>query len=293
MKESLNLEFNSISPSAKSLLLTKALTTIPFAREAAGLIWGENSIQDLKKKLSSIGFLLRLIHFESRYKSVDRALNQVGITNILEFSSGFSFRGLSMCKDPNVSYVDTDLPQIIESKKLIIQELTKRTCNYSIDNLFMQGLNALDEYAFFDIINHFSTNPIAIANEGLLVYLDEIQKRKLCAIIHNLLSEKGGFWITADIYIKNEKQNDINKGFYDYQGRRFLTEHNVDDNKFESFKTAEVFFKDCGFLIHKKIEPDKTKLSSIKLLRKIPNFKLEDLEGRKKIRETWILKTED
>ena len=69
MKESLNPYFESISPSAKSLLLTKALTTIPFAREAVGLIWGNKSIQDTQEKLSSIGFLMRLIHFEKRYWS--------------------------------------------------------------------------------------------------------------------------------------------------------------------------------------------------------------------------------
>ena len=66
MKDSLKPRFDSISPSAKSLLLTKALTTIPFAREAAGLIWGDVSIQDTQNKLSSIGFLMRLLHFEKR-----------------------------------------------------------------------------------------------------------------------------------------------------------------------------------------------------------------------------------
>lgn len=290
MKESLNPAFDSISPSAKSLLLTKALTTIPFAKEAAELICGDNSIQYAQEKLSSIGFLLRLIHFEKRYWSVDKGLTEIGIKNILEFSSGFSFRGLSMCKDPMVYYIDTDLPQIIESKKIIVQELTKRFCNYPADNLFLQALNVLDEDAFAEVIKRFPTGPVAIVNEGLLVYLDEGQKRKLCAIIYKLLSERGGYWVTADIYRKKEMQDAITD-FYDEQGKRFLAEHQVEENKFETFKAAEVFFKNCGFDIYKKIEISAAQLSSIKLLEKIPRLKFGEIKGRKKMRETWILKT--
>ncbi len=293
MKESLNPGFDSISPSAKSLLLTKALTTIPFAKEAAGLIWGDNSIQYAQERLSSIGFLLRLIHFEKRYWSVDNALAEIGIKNILEFSSGFSFRGLSMCMDPSVCYIDTDLPQIIENKKIIVQELTKKFCNYPTDNLFLQALNILDEDAFAEIINRFSTGPIAVVNEGLLVYLDEGQKRKLCAIIHNILGERNGYWITADIYIKKGTQNEVIEDFYDEKGKRFLTEHHVEENKFENFKEAEIFFKNCGFDIYKKIETSAVQLSSLKLLKNIPSLKVGDIKGRKKIRETWILKISD
>lgn len=91
MKDSLNPRFESISSSAKSLLLTKALTTIPFAKEAAALIWGVKNIQYPQEKLSSIGFLMRLLHFEKRYSSIDKALIEIGIKNIIELSSGFSF----------------------------------------------------------------------------------------------------------------------------------------------------------------------------------------------------------
>ena len=186
-RESLNPGFDSISPSAKSLLLTKALTPIPFAEEAARLIWGENSIPYSRERLSSIGFILRLIHFEKRYWSIDKALNELGIKNILEFSSGFSFRGLSMCKDPEICYLDTDLPQFMENKKIVVQKLTKKFCSYPTDNLVLKTLNVLDKKAFAECISHFSDNSLVIVNEGLLVYFNKEQKRKLCSIILNLL----------------------------------------------------------------------------------------------------------
>lgn len=290
MKESLSSRYESISTSAKSLLLTKALTTIPFAKEAAGLIWGEESIQLTQEKLSSIGFIMRLLHFEKRYLSINKALDELGIKNIIELSSGFSFRGLNICKDPEVFYIDTDLPEIIDKKKIILRELTKNFCNYPTDNLYLLALNVLDRNAFTETINHFSNGPIAIVNEGLLVYLNEDQKRSVSKIIHDLLKERGGYWITADIYIKKETQDSITDGFYDEKGEKFLVEHQVEENKFENFESAESFFKTCGFNIYKRFDISSSQLSSIRYLASFPRNKLDELKGRKTSRETWILK---
>ncbi|HME55058.1 MAG TPA: hypothetical protein VKM55_22825 [Candidatus Lokiarchaeia archaeon] len=285
--------FESISPSAKSLLLSKALTSIPFAKEAVGLIWGENKQQYDQKRLNSTGFFQRLVHFESRYWSIDSALSEIGIKNILEFSSGFSFRGLSMCRDPEVVYVDTDLPQIIDVKKILVQELAAQFCNYPVDNLFLQGLNVLDENTFAETIHMLPAGPFAIVNEGLLMYLDEGQKQELCKIIHDLLTERGGYWITADIYLKNEMLNATTQDFYNERGTKFLAEHHVEDNKFDSFESAESFFMKSGLEIYKKIEPPSQKISSMALLEKSMGHRSGDIKRRKKIRETWILKIDE
>ncbi|MFW9876023.1 MAG: hypothetical protein ACFFG0_23215, partial [Candidatus Thorarchaeota archaeon] len=81
--------------------------------------------------------------------------------------------------------------------------------------------------------------------------------------------------------------------FYDEKGKKFISEHQVEENKFESFKAAEIFFKECGFDIHNKIEIPSRQLSSIKFLAQIPKDKLEVIKSRKKSRETWILKPND
>jgi hypothetical protein len=118
--------FDSISPSARALLLIKSLTRIPFAKEAAALICGAESVSLIGSKLSSPDFLKRLIHFETRYWSIDSALAEIDLKNILEFSSGFSFRGLSICENPQIQYLDTDLPGIINIKKEIVSTLILR-----------------------------------------------------------------------------------------------------------------------------------------------------------------------
>lgn len=289
----MNPNFDSISPSAKSLLLTKSLTNIPFAKEAAKIIMGDNTFSYSQERLSSIGFLLRLIHFEKRYYSIDKALKELGIKNICEFSSGFSFRGLSMCKDPEICYIDTDLPQIIKIKELIIQELNQKFCDYSIGNLLLRPLDVLDKNDFTKCFNNFSNSPIVLVNEGLLIYFDIEQKRKLCCLIYNLLSEREGYWITSDIYIKNEVQDTKPNGFYETTGEQFLVDHNVEENKFVSFESAEVFFKEFGFDIYMKIDVPTTQLSSRKFLGRIPRDKIIEIKNRQKVRETWILKPKD
>ena len=57
------------------------------------------------------------MHFENRYWSIDQLLNDLTIINILEISSGYSFRSLEYTRQKAVHYIDTDLPDVIAAKK--------------------------------------------------------------------------------------------------------------------------------------------------------------------------------
>src|ERR1041385_7012765 len=115
-KSTSSRNYNTISPSAEMLLLTKAHTNIPFAKEAAELYThAQNLPQDISEK--DLTFWARLAHFESRYWTIDQLLSEVNAKNLLEISSGFSFRGLQAVRENNVHYIDTDLPDIIHAKK--------------------------------------------------------------------------------------------------------------------------------------------------------------------------------
>ena len=110
-------DFNSVSPSAKSLLLLKSLTNIPFAKEAVHLLFSDTDIQPRETPMSSRALFGRLLHFENRYWSVGKLMEETGIKNIMEISSGFSFRGLDKVLNEEVFYIDTDLPGLIADKK--------------------------------------------------------------------------------------------------------------------------------------------------------------------------------
>jgi hypothetical protein len=264
----------------------KGLTDIPFMADAVKLVWGQSASTALDKKHQDAAFLKRLIHFEARYKSVNSLLEILGGNNMLEISSGFSFRGLhNALHNPAVTYIDTDLPSVIEDKNNIINDLIANQLLDLHGELLVMPMNALDEDSVAKTISHFPAGPITILNEGLLVYFNTEEKKQICRIIRQTLTERGGYWITADIYIRKKGVRVADDGF-----GKFLQSHNVEENKFESFEQADDFFAEQGLKIHKKAEGIQGQLSSLKYL---PPHAIEELSQQAaqigRIRETWAL----
>jgi len=281
--------FNTISPSAKSLLLMKGNTNIPFARQTAELLqYPEKYTPDFDQK--NFDFWTNILHFEERYWSIDQLLADLSIRNILELSSGFSFRGLETTKQKGFYYIDTDLPDVVATKKELITALREEGLTTE-SNFELLPLNALDEKQFHDTVSHFPKGEIAIVNEGLLMYLDINEKEKLCNIIHNILSERGGCWITADIYVKSTIGNrHLNK---DQKRKEFFDQHRIEDNKFESFKAAEEFFNRLGYQIDKEATVQRSSLSSMKyFLQNGTEKQIGKIRKAGKIRNTWRLRIE-
>jgi O-methyltransferase involved in polyketide biosynthesis len=284
-----NRDFAKISPSAKSLLLMKGHTNIPFARETAVMTeYPREFIPDFTKK--DLTFWARTLHFESRYMSIDQLLSDIRAGNILELSSGFSFRGLDTVMKKKVHYIDTDLPGVIDVKKNFVSELKagKETAGL----LELLPLNALDESRFREVTGHFAGGEVVIVNEGLLMYLDLPEKEKLCSIIRNILREHGGYWITADIYLADKNEKAGLK--FDNGTREFFKRHKVEERKFGSFDEAGDFFRRMGFTIDREANVDPTDTSALKYLMKSASL-MELLRMRKagKIQATWRLKASD
>lgn len=280
-------DFSAISPTAKWMLLVKGYTSIPYAREVAELLEYPNIyIPDFKKKDFTLWACA--IHLESRYWSIDQLLKELPAKNILELSSGYSFRSLEYTREKGVHYIDTDLPEVIAAKKKFVSILTK---DGSLTNgkLELLPLNALDDLNFREIAGHFPEGELAIVNEGLLTYLDKKEKEKLCSIIHDILMERGGYWITADIYLKNKQPG---LGFqYKDEVKEFYARQNTEGNSFESFEEAEIFFKEMGFVIDKEAKIKYSRMSSFKyLIKSVTLRQIFRLRSSGKIQATWRLK---
>jgi len=281
--------YNTISPSARSLLLLKGHTTIPYAREAAALIqYPEPYEPDFSNRYP--GFWIRVMHFEARYQSINNLLNDLSPqpVNILEISSGFSFRGLALATEREVNYVDTDLPDLIATKQKMIDALATDTALRG--HYELRPLNALDTTAFQAIVDSMPPGPILIVNEGLLMYLGKEEKQQLCQFISKILRERGGYWITADIYIRRSMPDDPELDQGDTL-KEFLKQHRVQENMFETFDEATQLFADAGLVLDKEAEPDYANLSAA------PHFMasatpelLGRLRGGGKIHATWRLK---
>jgi O-methyltransferase involved in polyketide biosynthesis len=241
-------DHSSISPSAKSLLLVKAQTSLPFARPAAELLWGAQAVEAAEREaLATPGALGRRKHFEIRARSLDRAIEALGATRLLEIAAGLSFRGLAMAAQQPVFYCDTDLPEIASIKEGLVSRLHPSPL---VGTLRVQALDALDPAAFRATVQAMPPGPIAILQEGLFMYLDPNEKASLAASVRDALLERGGTWVTADIYVRSDAPL-----FREERTKKFLEEHRVDEKKFPDWSAGEAFFTGHGFEIVDKLSP--------------------------------------
>jgi O-methyltransferase involved in polyketide biosynthesis len=243
-------DFSSISPSAKSLLIIKSQTSIPFARDAARLAFGAERVEAALAEMRREPITgLRLQHFESRYRSLDTLLAETGLPRVLELGAGLSFRGLDLARRAGIHYLDTDLPAISALKADLVAQLHPGPLAGELEVL---ALDALDPLAFRTAAARLAPGPIAVVNEGLLVYLDDAEKSRLAANIRDTLGHTGGVWMTADVYVRGPADRRPSLGA---RGQAFLDLHRVEQNKFASWEAAASFFTGEGFVIRRRLAP--------------------------------------
>ena len=238
-------DYSTISPSAKSLLMVKAQTDLPFARRAAETLFGAAAVEQAAS--TDPAAALRRMHFELRARSLDAALLAQGAKRVLEIAAGLSFRGLAMAASEDVVYVDTDLPELASIKSELVAALHPDPLAGS---LRVEALDALDADAFRRTVRGIPEGALAILHEGLLMYLDEGEKARLAASVREALLERGGAWITADVYVRSETHL-----MREESTKKFLADHRVEENKFADWAAAEAFFTSSGFSIEHRLSP--------------------------------------
>lgn len=281
-------DFDSISPSAEFLIRLKANTTIPFAKETAALLIKGAVAEAAENSQADRNFYFRsLLHFENRYRTIDKLLSEFHSPNLLELSSGYSCRGVHLCLEKEIHFIDTDLPDLIRNKKKLVDELLKETGKKFKGHYESVALNALDPSAFSKIIKKFSEESLTVINEGLLPYLDIKEKMLLCSNIQNALKHHDGYWITGDVYIKDEEEETRE---LPEAARMWRQMHHTHENKFDDFESAEKFFNECGFDVIRKESLLPEELSCLDLLGDGKNEIIEKLKDAAPHRQTWCLK---
>jgi O-methyltransferase involved in polyketide biosynthesis len=175
---------------------------------------------------------------------------------------------------------------VIKIKQRLQDSLMKNDHLVLKGNLKTTPLNVFDLSEFRKTVKLFPTGPVAIINEGLLPYFDRSEKTKLCQVIQQILKERGGYWITADVYVKDS----LKRKDEDAEVSTFRKEHKLDENRFESYEDAEAFFKSCGLEVVYKEAWVFAKLSSLELISKEKRASVvHKLQQGKPIRQTWCL----
>lgn len=243
-------DFSTISPSARSLLMMRAQTSLPFARQAAEFLWGAAAVAEAERETSSTPWGAgRRRHFEHRARSIDAAIEALDLERILEVAAGLSFRGLDMAaRRSDVFYLDTDLPEMAATKSDLVRRLHPQPL---LGTLVVDPLNALDPEEFRASVGLLPEGRIAVVQEGLLMYLDETEKASLAASVRGALLARGGAWITADVYVRSALQPQR-----DERTSKFLEQHKVEERKFADFGAATAFFEGCGFSVARRMSPE-------------------------------------
>jgi O-methyltransferase involved in polyketide biosynthesis len=242
-----------ISPTARYVAHIRTFTDIPYAKEIAEESQSERDFQALAGESTKSGIQFIPI-IEARYKATDQIIAQRHITQVLEIATGLSPRGLAMTENPDVVYLATDLPQILEQIKTLAQAILAKL-HTQRPNLYFRVVNALDRDELLQAVSPFQPGrPIAIITEGLLPYLTQAEKETLAANIHDLLKQYGGIWITPDVrtkqYLKRIVQDDKNNYVQQRLGNvSGTTGTDFENNLFEDEDDMRQFFIKAGFTI--------------------------------------------
>src|SRR5262245_31728302 len=226
--------FEQISQTAFMTSLARQFTDIPFAKEIARVIEAQRAAR----------FAVIL---EARYKAINQMMSEYPMTQILELASGFLPRGLTMSADPQITFIESDLPAMIRNKEQLAQQLVGDR-----PNLHFLEIDAtshpnplLQCSAYFK-----AEQPILILCEGLLMYLTIDEKVRVCANVRELLQHYGGVWLTPDFTSTmglRQSQQDNPSLQQQLQTLTKLTGRSLSDNAFASLDEAQQFVHEQGF----------------------------------------------
>lgn len=248
-------KFEKISPTAWATTHARTFTDIPLSKEIFEWLEkkrAEVGQSDLATKMKETSLAIIM---EARYKMADKILKEMQATQILEIASGLAQRGILLSEDPNVTYIEFDLPSVMSEKKEMVTSLLK---GQKRDNLFLESGDALNMEDMNRALSHFDSNkPVYIVMEGLLRYLTFKEKEIIAANIQNILRRFGGYWITPDV--SNKRALDRSLPSAGSQKRREFnnqvektTGMNITANLFETKEHAIQFFEKLGFKVEQR-----------------------------------------
>ncbi|HTY12128.1 MAG TPA: class I SAM-dependent methyltransferase [Bacteroidota bacterium] len=203
--------FEKVSLTAVFVAYWRQYTDIQFAQDVADLIRANEKVEHFLRSHQITRKEVRWYAplFEIRHKSIQEAIRLKGMTQVLEVASGLSFRGLSMAQHPGMKYVETDLKDLTNEKRAIVDALKKKYSLTVDGNFSLAAANALNAAElqlaadFFD-----SRKQTAVVTEGLLMYLTTSEMEIVARNIKAVLEKSGGIWITPDFSLK-ENYDDV------------------------------------------------------------------------------------
>ncbi|CAM6046334.1 unnamed protein product [Sphagnum compactum] len=251
-------EMDKVSFTADLLVVARTLTDIPYSQEIYEVLLekrkGTQTEIDFEKEFQSRKAFITP-RFECRYKLSNKLMKENGAIKVLELASGLAPRGLQWTENPNVTYVEFDLPRKIEEKRQVVEKLLSHSKMKPRPNLYFEAGDVLNREDMITAVSHFhiGDGPIIIINEGLLRYLTHDQKKIMAGNIKYLLERLGGCWITPDVNSPYVNQSDPISGLERIKAQKdYLQSKGIHTQAFESVAIAKSFFEELGFFVEQR-----------------------------------------
>jgi O-methyltransferase involved in polyketide biosynthesis len=245
--------FERVARTAYGPAYARTFTDVPFSQEIFNELERLVQDQELKDELLESDMIPM---FEARYLLTNQLLEREGSRRILEVAAGLSSRGLLMARGadlPCFCYVEVDQPKVVELKAKIFgamaASLGPNRNRAGSFGWYLQAGDALKSSSLEGACVRFNkTGPIAVVNEGFMVYLSFKEKAIYAENVHRLLKGFRGVWITPDIMTKD--------AFSDMPAYQAIKERwharigrNLDDCHFADLSQAQEFYEDLGFSV--------------------------------------------
>ena len=241
--------FDRISPTALMTAYARQFTDIPYSKELADLLNAKTVVEQMSDETFRKAIEIEgAVRVESRYKAINQVMSQFEAVQIIELASGVLPRGMSLSQNPNVTFVESDLPKMIRRKQELVTQLIGER-----PNLHLIEIDATAQPSQFPLDADYleSRKPVVILCEGLLGYLTFAQKRQVFENVREMLRVYGGVWITSDLHTLDRlnKYNTSSEYRKLIQTIQCLTGSNVNESNFANFEQVERFSEKQGFYV--------------------------------------------
>jgi O-methyltransferase involved in polyketide biosynthesis len=244
------ISFEKVSLTAQLAAYMRQFSDIPFAADVAELLHSREVFEALLQGhgMKPDDLLWYAPIFELRYKSVTAAIQRSGCRQVLELASGLALRGLAMTRDPDVTYIESDLAGISAEKAGVIATLRARYALPDHHNLSFPAVNVVDMRQLRLAVQPVRpAAPLAVVSEGLFPYLSPAEMQAVARNIRDLLLEFSGCWITPDFSFRGEVTQ---VSVQQRQFRRIVsaaTGRSMYNTAFDSLDQLEAFLGRLGF----------------------------------------------
>jgi O-methyltransferase involved in polyketide biosynthesis len=251
-----------ISVTAKIAAYYRQFSDIPFAADAARALGADAAFEEILREhgLQRDQLTFYAPMFEARYKSVTALVLASGAPQVLDLASGYSLRGLDLTRRGSIRYVEVDLPDVVATKRALLDELRERHGIAPTPAHVLAAANVLDldqVRAATAVLDRGQS--LVVLCEGLIQYLSRDEIGRLASHVRALLGEfAAGAWMTADFSFEAEARALPPERVRLRQAITGVTQRRLDAAVFEDAADLEAFLHRFGFEVEVRSQVDET-----------------------------------